>query len=116
MVPIWADTYDRKLTDIFAVETEIARSIADALRAKLTGTEEQALVVKPTNNPEAYDAYLRGLAAEGQQLHSVYASSDAAAFYEQAVTRFPIRFRERHFSHTSRVLRTRLDQRVCVQG
>src|SRR5205823_9916491 len=64
----WADTYDRKLTDIFAVESEIAKSIADSLQAKLTGREEQALAVKPTNNPEAYDAYLRGLAAEGQQL------------------------------------------------
>src|SRR5207249_6772090 len=62
----WADTYDRKLTDIFAVESEIAKSIADSLQGKLTGREEQALAVKPTNNPEAYDAYLRGLAAEGQ--------------------------------------------------
>ena len=59
---LWADTYDRKLTDIFGVESEIAKGIADALQAKLTGREEQALAVKPTNNPEAYDAYLRGLA------------------------------------------------------
>src|SRR5204863_5388083 len=81
----WADTYDRKLTDIFAVEREIAKSIADSLQAKLTGREEQALAVKPTNNPEAYDAYLRGLAAEGQQLHSVYAMETAVGFYEQAV-------------------------------
>ncbi len=66
---VWANTYDRKLTDIFVVESEIAKSIADSLRATLTGGEEQALAVKPTNNPEAYDAYLRGLAAEGQQRH-----------------------------------------------
>jgi serine/threonine protein kinase/Tfp pilus assembly protein PilF len=59
---LWADTYDRKLTDIFAVESEIAKGIAAALQAKLTGPEEQALAVKPTNNPEAYDAHLRGLA------------------------------------------------------
>jgi TolB-like protein len=59
---LWADTYDRKLTDIFGVESEIAKRIADSLQAKLTGREEQALAVKPTNNPEAYDAYLRGLA------------------------------------------------------
>jgi TolB-like protein/tetratricopeptide (TPR) repeat protein len=59
---LWAETYDRKLTDIFEVESEIARRIAESLQAKLTGREEQALAVKPTNNPEAYDAYLRGLA------------------------------------------------------
>ena len=59
---LWADTYDRKLTDIFSVESEIAKRIAESLQAKLTGREEQALAVKPTDNPEAYDAYLRGLA------------------------------------------------------
>jgi TolB-like protein/Tfp pilus assembly protein PilF len=82
---VWADTYDRKLTDIFGVESEIAKSIAESLRATLTGGEEQALAVKPTSNPEAYDAYLRGLAAEGQALHSVYAMEKAVGFYEQAV-------------------------------
>jgi len=82
---LWADTYDRKLTDVFAVESEIAKSIAESLQAKLTGREEQALAVKPTSNPEAYDAYLRGLASEGQQLHSVYAMDKAVGFYEQAV-------------------------------
>ena len=63
---LWADTYDRKLTDIFGVESEIAKGIAESLQAKLTGREEQALAVKPTNNPEAYDAYLRGLAFEAR--------------------------------------------------
>src|SRR5262249_25781300 len=58
---LWADTFDRKLTDIFGVESEIAKRIAESLQAKLTGREEQALATKPTNNPEAYDAYLRGL-------------------------------------------------------
>src|SRR5438552_1269124 len=59
---LWADTFDRKLTDIFSVETDIAKAIADQLRAKLTGQEEQVIAAKPTDNPEAYDAYLRGLA------------------------------------------------------
>jgi serine/threonine protein kinase/tetratricopeptide (TPR) repeat protein len=59
---LWAETYDRKLTDIFGVESEIAKGIAESLQAKLTGREEEALAAKPTNNPEAYDAYLRGLA------------------------------------------------------
>jgi TolB-like protein len=59
---LWAETYDRKLADIFAVESEIAKRIAETLQAKLSSREEQALAVKPTNNPQAYDAYLRGLA------------------------------------------------------
>jgi TolB-like protein/Flp pilus assembly protein TadD len=59
---LWADTYDRKLTDVFSVESEVAKAIADQLRAKLTGQEEQVIAAKPTDNPEAYDAYLRGLA------------------------------------------------------
>ncbi len=59
---IWADTFDRKLTDIFSVESEISKAIAEQLRAKLTGEEKQVIAAKPTNNPEAYDAYLRGLA------------------------------------------------------
>jgi TolB-like protein/Tfp pilus assembly protein PilF len=57
-----ADTFDRKLTDIFSVESEVAKAIADQLRAKLTGQEAQVIAAKPTDNPEAYDAYLRGLA------------------------------------------------------
>jgi TolB-like protein/Tfp pilus assembly protein PilF len=59
---LWADTYDRRLTDIFSVESDVAKAIADQLRAKLTGQEEQVIAAKPTDNPEAYDAYLRGLA------------------------------------------------------
>jgi TolB-like protein/Tfp pilus assembly protein PilF len=59
---LWADTFDRKLTDIFSVESEVAKAIADQLQAKLTGQEKQVIAAKPTDNPEAYDAYLRGLA------------------------------------------------------
>jgi serine/threonine protein kinase/tetratricopeptide (TPR) repeat protein len=76
---LWADTFDRKLTDIFGVESEIARRIAESLQAKLTDREEQALAVKPTNNPEAYDAYLRGLAFEARDVWKV------PGFYERAV-------------------------------
>jgi TolB-like protein/Flp pilus assembly protein TadD len=82
---LWADTYDRKLTDIFGVESEIAKGIAEALQAKLTGREEQALSVKPTNNPEAYDAYLRGLAFEGRPLLNKTPAQEAIGFYERAV-------------------------------
>jgi hypothetical protein len=59
---LWAETFDRKLTDIFSVESEVAKAIADQLRAKLTGKEEQVISNRPTENPQAYDAYLRGLA------------------------------------------------------
>jgi serine/threonine protein kinase/tetratricopeptide (TPR) repeat protein len=76
---LWAETYDRKLSDIFGVESEIAKGIAESLQAKLTGREEQALAVKPTNNPEAYEAYLRGLAFEARDVWKV------PGFYERAV-------------------------------
>jgi serine/threonine protein kinase len=81
---LWADTYDRKLTDIFDVESAIAKAIAESLQAKLTGREEQALAAKPTNNPEAYDAYLRGLAFEARG-SSLDLLLEAAGFYNQAV-------------------------------
>src|SRR6185369_4487472 len=57
---LWADTYDRKLTDVFLVETDIAKTIADSLKAKLTRSERQAIAVRPTANPEAYELYLKG--------------------------------------------------------
>jgi serine/threonine protein kinase/Tfp pilus assembly protein PilF len=87
---LWADSYDRRLTDILSVESEIAKQIAESLKAKLTGREEQALEVKPTNNPEAYDAYLRGLSCEARShVPSWSTSSDlvwkAIGFYERAV-------------------------------
>jgi len=59
---LWSDTFDRKLTDIFSVESEVSKAIADQLQAKLTGHEEEVIAAKPTDNPRAYDAYLRGLA------------------------------------------------------
>jgi TolB-like protein len=58
---LWAESYNRNLDDIFAVEAEVAQNIATALNAKLTGAEEQQMAQKPTNNPAAYDAYLRGI-------------------------------------------------------
>jgi TolB-like protein/Flp pilus assembly protein TadD len=57
---LWADTYDRKLTDIFAIESEIAKTIADTLQAKLTGSEQHALASRPTENTEAHQLYLKG--------------------------------------------------------
>ena len=57
---LWADTYDRKLTDIFAVETEIAKAVADTLQAKLTGSEQRVIAARPTENAEAHQLYLKG--------------------------------------------------------
>src|SRR5438094_1483830 len=63
---LWAESYDRKLENIFGVEAEVARAVAEALEANLTGAEQHALGQKLTNNPGAYDAYLRGLALYGE--------------------------------------------------
>src|SRR6266849_7741135 len=57
---LWADTYDRKLTDIFAVESDIAKTVADTLQAKLTSSEKSSIAKAPTANPEAYELYLKG--------------------------------------------------------
>ena len=87
---LWAESYDRKLTDILGVESEIAKRIAESLQAKLTGREEQALAIKPTNNSEAYDAYLRGLSFEARAAanptgYSPDLQRKAISSYERAV-------------------------------
>src|SRR6266496_819508 len=88
---LWAETFDRKLTDIFSVETEVAKAIADQLRAKLTGQEQQIIVTKPTDNPEAYDAYLRGLAYT-LKTQSTPANSLAAQKYLREAVRLDPKF------------------------
>ena len=82
---LWADTFDRKLTDIFSVESEVAKAIADQLRAKLTGHEEQVIAAKPTDNPEAYDAYLRGLAYSLKSTNTPAALLGAQKYLREAV-------------------------------
>jgi TolB-like protein/Tfp pilus assembly protein PilF len=82
---LWSETYDRKLSDIFGVESEIAEGIAESLQAKLTGHEKQALAAKPTNNLEAYEAYLRGLVFEARSNYSSDALFKAIDFYHLAV-------------------------------
>jgi TolB-like protein/Tfp pilus assembly protein PilF/class 3 adenylate cyclase len=81
---LWAESYNRKLDDVFGVEAEVATAIADQLKAQLSGTEQKALTDKPTQNPAAYDAYLRGVAIE----HARYGYApyiEAAGSYAQAV-------------------------------
>jgi len=82
---LWADTFDRKLTDIFSVESEVATAIADQLQAKLTGHEKQVIAARATDNPEAYDAYLRGLAYALKPGNSPANSLGAQKYLREAV-------------------------------
>jgi TolB-like protein/Tfp pilus assembly protein PilF len=80
---LWADTFDRKLTDIFAVESEIAKTIAETLQAKLSGSEQNAIAARPTESTEAYQLYLKGRffwnKRTGQNLNK------AADYFNQAI-------------------------------
>jgi len=82
---LWADTFDRKLTDIFSVESDVSKAIAEQLRAKLTGQEQQVISAKPTDNPKAYDAYLRGLAYSLKALDTPANSLGAQKYLKEAV-------------------------------
>jgi len=89
---VWADTFDRKLIDIFSVESEVAKAVADQLQAKLTGREEQEIAAKPTDNPEAYDAYLlarqhfdRGLAYTSKSFLTRSNALGAQKYLKEAV-------------------------------
>ena len=88
---VWADTFDRKLTDILSVESEVAKAIAEQLRATLTGQEEQLIAAKPTDNLEAYDAYLRGL-AYSVKTGLNYADQIAAQSYLKEAVRLDPKF------------------------
>jgi adenylate cyclase len=84
---LWADTYDRKLTDIFAVESEIAKTIAETLQARLTGSEKSSIAKTPTVNPEAYELYLRGkFFAEKRTGADLRKSIE---YYDQAIAKDP---------------------------
>jgi tetratricopeptide (TPR) repeat protein len=82
---LWADTLDRKLTDLFSVESEVAKAIADQLRVHLSGQEEQVIQAKPTDNPDAYNAYLRGLAFNLKTLDNPGNTVDAQRYLREAV-------------------------------
>jgi serine/threonine protein kinase/Tfp pilus assembly protein PilF len=88
---LWAAAYDRKPTEIFSVDNEIAKGVAAWLRAKLTVREEQALAFESTSNPEAYEGYLRGLTSEERSTVSSPFSfaldleAKVVGFYKRAV-------------------------------
>ena len=81
---LWAESYNRKLDDVFGVEGEVASAIADQLNAKLSGAEQKAVAEKPTQNAAAYDAYLRGLTIEHNNYnYDAYVQADRN--YQRAV-------------------------------
>ncbi len=82
---LWAESYNRKLDDIFGVEGEVAQAVADALKAKITGAEGAQLAAKPTQSPAAYDAYLRGLSLADRTSAWAENATQAIAAFEQAV-------------------------------
>jgi TolB-like protein/Tfp pilus assembly protein PilF len=84
---LWANTYDRKLTDIFAVESEIAKSIADTLRAKLNSSAEHVLASRPTENPEAHELYLKGRYFWNRR--TAENLKKAADYFQQAIGKDP---------------------------
>ena len=84
---LWADTYDRKLTDIFAVESEIAKTIAETLQARLTGSEKSSIAKTPTVNPEAYELYLRGKFFAEKRTGADLRKS--IGYYDQAIAKDP---------------------------
>ena len=88
---LWAQTYDRELADVFAIQSEIAKAIAGQLLAKLSPREEQVIAAKPTNNPEAYDAYLRGLAYTLKS-HNTAANALGAQKYLREAVRLDPKF------------------------
>ncbi len=95
---LWADTFDRKLTDIFSVESDVAKAIADQLQAHLSGQEEQVIAAKPTGNTEAYDAYLRGLAYTLKTATNTPAYYLAAQKYLREAVRLPTTLPHRNIS------------------
>src|SRR5437867_1960597 len=84
---LWGDTYDRKLTDIFAVETEIAKTIADTLQAKLSGSEKTAISKTSTKDPEAYELYLKGRFFWNKRTGADLQT--AIQYFNQAITKDP---------------------------
>jgi TolB-like protein/Flp pilus assembly protein TadD len=84
---LWAEIYDRKLTDIFAVESDIAKTIADTLQAKLTGSEKQLMASQPTTDTTAYEFYHKGRSLWEKRTGDNIPK--AIEFYEQAIARDP---------------------------
>src|SRR5229473_3712501 len=82
---MWGETFDRKLTDIFSLESEVAKAIADQLQARLSGREEEMIASKLTDNPKAYDAYLRGLALTLKAANTPANSLGAQQYLKEAV-------------------------------
>ncbi len=100
---LWAESFDRELHDIFAVESELAEKIARSLQATLSGREEEEIAARPTSNPEAYDAFLRGLASWNTLNTSLEGMRATTAHFARAVeldSRFALAWAYLSASHT----------------
>jgi TolB-like protein/Tfp pilus assembly protein PilF len=84
---LWADTFDRKLTDVFVVESEIAKAVADTLQTKLSGAEQSAIAARPTENSEAHELYLKGRYFFGKR--TVDDFKRAIDYFNQAIAKDP---------------------------
>jgi TolB-like protein/Flp pilus assembly protein TadD len=84
---LWADTFDRQLTDIFAVESEVAKNIAETLQARITGSEKDSIAKTPTVNPEAYELYLKGKFFSEKRTGADLRK--AIEYYDQAIAKDP---------------------------
>ena len=84
---LWAEIYDRKLSDIFAVQSDIAKTVADTLQAKLTGSEKQMIAAQPTSDTTAYELYHKGRSFWEKRTGDNIPK--AIAYYEQAIARDP---------------------------
>ena len=84
---LWAEIYDRKLSDIFAVQSDIAKTVADTLQAKLTGAEKQMMAAAATTDTTAYELYHKGRSL--WEKRSGDNIPKAIAFFEQAIARDP---------------------------
>ncbi len=88
----WAETYDRELTDVFAIQTDVAERTAEALRLELLRDDRTAIEQRPTTNPEAYELYLKGVAMFERSANEGWTrrgAEEAARYFELALTKDP---------------------------
>jgi TolB-like protein/Flp pilus assembly protein TadD len=84
---LWADTFDRKLTDIFQIESEIAKTVAETLQAKLSGSEQHAIATRPTESTEAHQLYLKGRYFWNKRTATDFKT--AIGYFQQAIDKDP---------------------------
>src|SRR5438874_1630972 len=84
---LWSETYDRKMTEMFGVESEVAQRIASSLQARLTGSERRAIAARPTENTQAHQLYLKGRFFWNKRTGADLQT--AADYFQQAISADP---------------------------